>query len=137
MNHAVKQSLSEELDKLKVLTEFGQDLKVVWSPSRQFKLSGEVRGNTVYVYEEDPAKALDTLRHEFVDYVISGAIKPYEKVTVLYSAMINALVEKLSEEAYLEKEKVVDSLMKIIQTNTHGACVGMLHAESPNHKVVE
>lgn len=131
MSHeSLQSSLSEELDKLKNIMQFGQDLKVVWSPSRQSKLSGEVKGNTILIYEEEPAKALDTLRHEFIDYLVSGAVKPYQKVTILYSAMINALIEKLVDEAYLEKEKAVNSLVKILQTNTHDMSVGMSHGEN-------
>lgn len=136
-NESLQSSLSEELEKLKDITQFGRDLEVVWSPSRLSKLSGEVKGNTILIYEEEPAKALDTLRHEFIDYLVSEAVKPYQKVTILYSVMINTLVEKLVDEAYLEKEKVVDSLVKILQTNLHYARVGMLHGENPTYEVVE
>jgi len=116
--------LSEELDNLKDITQSGRDLEVVWSPSELQELSGEVKGNTIYVYETEPAQALDTLRHEFLDYLVSEAVKPYQKVTALYSAMINTLIERLVDEAYSEKEKVIDSLMKILKTHasdTRGA----------------
>lgn len=112
-----KSLLSEELDNLKDITQSGRNLEVIWSPSKLQELSGEVKGNTIYVYEEEPAQALDTLRHEFLDYLVSEAVKPYQKVTALYSAMINTLVERLVDEAYLEKEKVIGSLMKILKTH--------------------
>ena len=102
-----------ELDRLKVLTNFGHSLSVVWAPCSSSKLSGEVKGTVIWVYEEDCAKALETLRHEFIDYTISIAIKPYEKVTALYAAMFSAVLAKLGEESYREKEKAVEALTRI------------------------
>ena len=105
--------LWEELDKLRHVTGLGHELKVVWSPISSSKLSGEVKNDVIYVYEEDCTRALNVLRHEFFDYSVSRAIKPYERATAFYRAMVNALIEKLGEEAYSEKEKVVEALKRI------------------------
>lgn len=109
----VKDRLEVELEKLKSLTRLGYELSVVWSPTSAFNLSGEVKDGVIHIYEEDSAKALDILRHEFVDYLISLAIKPYERAASYYRAMVNALIERLGEEAYSEKEKVVEALKNV------------------------
>jgi hypothetical protein len=41
------------------------------------------------------------------------AVKPYEKVTAFYAAMINFLMVKLSEEAYQEKKKAIEALTRL------------------------
>jgi len=53
------------------------------------------------------------LHHEFIDYAVSMAVKPYEKVTAFYATMINSLIVKLSEEAYKEKEKAIEALARL------------------------
>jgi hypothetical protein len=54
---------------------------------------GEVREETIVIFESDSTKALDALKHEFIDYLVSKAIRPYEKA---------------------EKEKVVEALRRTI-----------------------
>jgi len=108
--------LEAELERLKGLTGLGLRLRVMWCPTNVSSLSGKVEEDIMYVYEEDSEKALDVLRHEFFDYLVSVAIKPYEKAASLYRAMINALVKKLGEEAYLEKERVVEAIMKATES---------------------
>jgi retron-type reverse transcriptase len=95
--------LDEELERLKRLLRMGYELKVVWLPNNNSNLSGEVKGETIYVYEEELEKALETLRHEFLDYAISQVIEPYRQVT-------NKLIMLINEEAYKRKEKLVEVL---------------------------
>jgi hypothetical protein len=104
---SVKVKLEQELEKLKEKTGFGCELSVAWLPDQDPKLSGEVKSNTIYVYERDEEKALETLRHEFIDYVVSQAIEPYRSVA-------NRLIQFLNEEAYRRKERVVEALVKLI-----------------------
>jgi hypothetical protein len=85
----------------------GYELKVVWLPNDDSNLSGEVKGETIYVYEEEYDKALETLRHEFLDYAISQVIEPYRQVT-------NKLIALINEEAYKKKEELIEKLVKII-----------------------
>jgi len=111
----VEDKLQNELERLKALTKIGFELRVKWCPNNMSSLSGKVEDDIIYIYELDSRKALDVLRHEFLDYLVSVAIRPYEKVASLYKTMVNALIEKLGEEAYLEKEKVVEAIKKAIE----------------------
>jgi hypothetical protein len=99
--------LEEELEKLKRLLKMGYELKVVWLPNNNSSLSGEVKGETIYVYEGNLDKALETLKHEFLDYSISQVIEPYRKVA-------NKLIMLLNEEAYKRKEELIEKLAKMI-----------------------
>jgi len=95
--------LNEELRKLQRLLNDGHDLKVVWSPGQNPDLDGEVTGNTVHIYCRTFEQTLKCLRHEFLDYIISGAIEPYKEVT-------NSLIALLNKRAYGRKEKLVEKL---------------------------
>jgi hypothetical protein len=99
--------LEEELERLKCLLKMNYELKVIWLPSNNSSLSGEVKGETIYVYEEDLDKALETLKHEFLDYAISQIIEPYKKIA-------NQLIMLINEEAYKRKEGVVETLIKLL-----------------------
>jgi hypothetical protein len=99
--------LEEELERLKRLLKMGYELKVVWLPNNNSSLSGEVKRETIYIYEEEPEKALETLRHEFLDYAISQVIEPYRKIA-------NQLIMLLNEEAYRKKERIVEVLIKLL-----------------------
>ena len=57
------------------------NLCVRWVPDGGSKLSGEVREGVVYIYEESGAKVLQTLRHEFLDYLVNEAVWPYKEVS--------------------------------------------------------
>ena len=43
--------------------------RVVWMPDKTASLSGEVRGNTIYIYEVEEEKAIQALKHEVVDHL--------------------------------------------------------------------
>ena len=103
----LSQRLKTELEQLKRFFGTGLELKVLWKPSPDGALSGEVKNNLIYVYEVNEEKAVDTLRHEFLDYCVSQAIDPYRKVT-------NKLIIMINEEAYLRKERIVESLTKLL-----------------------
>ena len=68
---------------------------------------GGVRGKDILIYEESEDKALDTLRHEFLDYYISQAIEPYKEVT-------NWLIKMINGGAYKRKERVIEALAKLL-----------------------
>lgn len=107
------ESLEAELERLKRLTNFGLMLKVVWSPGGSSEFSGTVKNDVIYVFEEDGLKTLEVLRHEFLDWLICQAAKPYEKIASFYSTMFNSLLEQLGKDAYKEKEAVVEALMRM------------------------
>ena len=101
----IEHVLEEELGRLKRRFDMGYDLKVVWVPDGNGRLCGEVKEETVFIYEKDLSKALKTLKHEFLDYTVTQVIEPYKEVTNIFIRLLNrkackqkeALVEKLSE----------------------------------------
>ena len=99
--------LENELERLKKRLKIGYELKVVWSPNNSGNLAGEVKGETIYIYDESEKEALKTLRHEFLDYAISKLIEPYKNVT-------NKLIMLMNEEAYKHKEKFIEALVELI-----------------------
>jgi hypothetical protein len=96
------------LEKLKHLLKMNYELKVVWLPNGNSNLSGEVKGETIYIYEEECDKALETLRHEFLDYAISQIIEPYKQVA-------NSLILILNKNTYERKERLIEALCKFLQ----------------------
>ena len=99
--------LDEELDRCKRVLGVGSELRVRWLPNGSRQLSGEVRGKVILIYEEDEQAALETLKHEYLDWAISQVIDIHSKVT-------NKLISLINEEAYGRKERLVDSLATLI-----------------------
>jgi len=110
----VKARLEEELERLKRRVGLGLDLHVVWAPHRikynidGNPLSGEVKGNTIIIYDSSLDRALETLRHEFLDYIISHEIEEP------YKMLINRLIEVFESVMYKKKERVIERLQSII-----------------------
>jgi len=100
--------LGQELSKLKSKFQMAHELKVKWLPDCNSKKSGEVLGKTIYIYEEDEGKALDILRHEFIDYILT------KELVSLPQKMINSLIKLIEEEMYERKEKLIEKLMKLL-----------------------
>ena len=103
----LQKRLEEELKRLKSILKLGYELNIRWIPGNDSRLSGEVKGETIYVYDEEEELALETLKHEFIDYAISKVIEPYKEVT-------NKLITLINEEAYKRKEKVIGALVRMI-----------------------
>lgn len=99
--------LEKELEKLKARAGMQRNFKVAWLPKADSKKDGEVVGDTIFIYSLDFDEALQTLRHEFVDAVVSSAIEPYLK-------LVNVLLSAISEVAYKKKEEVVETLLKLL-----------------------
>jgi hypothetical protein len=102
-----QRKLEMELERLKRKLSLGYELKVRWIPDNDNKLSGEVKGDVIYVYNEDESGALEVLRHEFLDYAISQVIEPYKEIA-------NNLIMLMNKEAYRRKERIVEALMKLV-----------------------
>ena len=84
-----------------------QELELKWLPDSS-ESSGEVIDRTIYIYEEDEARALDTLRHEFIEYILSTELEtPYKRI-------INKLITAFEEEMYARKERLVERLRELI-----------------------
>lgn len=103
----IQARLSRELQRLLHILGLGDPLTVRYAPGGSSSLSGEVRGTTIHVYDESEADAVDTLRHEVLDYHVSRVIEPYRDVT-------NLLIQKLNRDAYHQKEKIVQGLLRLI-----------------------
>ena len=85
-----------------------QHLELVWRPDPRKDVSGEVRNGTLYVYEEDENKAMEIMRHELVDYLItSRLVKPLVE-------LINLLIKSRQSDIYQEKEKIVEALIRML-----------------------
>ena len=100
--------LEKELRRLKRGLNAGYNLRVRWIPDEESKLSGEVKGTVIYVYEEDEVEAIETLKHEFIDHHIT---KEIVEPLVEYVNMQKSLIERL---IYKRKEGLVDSLSKLL-----------------------
>jgi hypothetical protein len=97
----------EELERLKTLSGIGSDLRVIWTPSINNPLSGEVLGD-LKVYDHNEERALRTLRHEFLDFYISQAVEPYKIVA-------NSLIKLINLDAYKRKERIVEALGRLFE----------------------
>ena len=86
----------------------GYELKMLWNPDCVTRLAGEVKEDTIYIYTRKENEALETLRHEFLDYSISQLILPYKEVT-------NKLISIINEESYRMKEKLVNNLSALLE----------------------
>ena len=102
------QRLETELARLKSKFQMGHELKLQWAPNKGPR-SGEVTGTTIRIYEEDETKALDTLRHEFIEYLVTrDLVAPYKR-------LINKLISLFEEEMYDRKEKLVERLQELTE----------------------
>lgn len=108
----IQEKLEGELSKLKSLLNYGAELKVKWLPNQQRlriqQFSGEVVGETILIYDQDEASALATLRHEYLDFILTT-----ELVNPLVE-LINLLVKEREREICTQKEKLVKRLSELI-----------------------
>lgn len=101
----ILQQLKTELIHLKQKFGMGQELKLEWMP-KNGPMSGEVSGGSIYIYEANEAKALDTLRHEFVEYILMNElVAPYKR-------LVNKLITVFEEEMYDRKERLVERFLE-------------------------
>lgn len=104
----IESMLSEELERLQGKLGLSLGLKVVWMPNAEKGLEGEVRNGTIYIYEGDGDKALQVLRHEFIDYLITS------KIVEPLVGLVNALIKSREAEIYREKERLVEMLLTLL-----------------------
>lgn len=106
--YEVESMLREELERLQAKLGLSLGLNVVWMPSVDKGLSGEVRNGTIYVYEAEGDKVLQVLRHELVDHLITSRIvKPLV-------GLVNLLIKSRETEIYNEKEELVEMLLRLL-----------------------
>ena len=109
--------IEQEFQRLRELFDHGWNLRLCWLPGESESLDGEVRGDTIRIYEKDPAKAISVLRHEFLDYLVCKAVRPYQDLINVQRTTVNAVLKELQEEAHREKEKIVEKLKAILEVH--------------------
>jgi len=107
---SVQRILEKELARLKRLVPFEELLTVCWNPRSHGKISGEVVGNTIFIYDENPQEAVKTLKHEYLDCLLT------RKLVNPLITMINLLITMKEREIYNEKEQIINTLSKTICT---------------------
>lgn len=91
---ASNSKLVKELKRLKYLLGIEENLQVCWVPEPRMDIEGEVRDGVIYIYVEDEKRALEVLRHELVDYLLSSRlVKPLVD-------LINLLIKHREGEIY-------------------------------------
>lgn len=107
-NH-VDNCLQQEFLRLKAKLGIGNEVtSVVWIRKPDSPVCGEVKNGTVYIYERDGRKAVETLRHELLDFLLtSRIINPFV-------SLVNLLIKSREAEIYKEKEKLVEVLSSLI-----------------------
>jgi len=108
MNSKTELKLHEELKRLQQISKLGLGLRIAWVPSPEKALSGEVKGDIIYIYEEDGQKAIEVLRHEVLDHLVSKAIEPYRMVT-------NELIKLINRVSYEKKEEIIGALCRLFE----------------------
>ena len=98
--------LERELERLKKVSRHGQELCVRWIP-KESTISGQIRDNVIIIYDFDEAVAMETLYHEFIEYIIIKSIDPYREFA-------NKMMEMFNENAYVAKEKSVDGITNLL-----------------------
>ena len=110
-NNSDKSKLASELNRLQKITGNNQQFDLIWSPQSDSEIEEKVERNTITIYSENIADAIDTLQHEFVDYVIGQAIRPYVK-------LVNSLMSIITKDAYETKEDAVESMLRLMNNSS-------------------
>jgi len=86
----IQKVLEKELLSLRLKTGLDLGLEVLWVPDKSNKKSEEIKGNVIFVYEEDFERAVKTLKHEFLEYLLN-------KYSSLHKRVINKLLKLIEE----------------------------------------
>ncbi|MFH0748845.1 MAG: hypothetical protein V1915_02850 [Candidatus Bathyarchaeota archaeon] len=67
-----QQRLEKELERLKSKFGLAGHLSVVWDPRPSSEeVHGMVRNSTIFVFDTELEEALRTLKHEFIEYILT------------------------------------------------------------------
>ncbi|MEM3551805.1 MAG: hypothetical protein QXV01_12035 [Candidatus Bathyarchaeia archaeon] len=106
---ALNSKLVKELRRLMYLLGIEENLQVCWIPKLNRDVDGEVRDGIVYIYAEDEKQAIEVLRHELVDYLLTARlVKPLVD-------LINILIKYREGEIYREKESLVKAFCRFLE----------------------
>ncbi len=114
----VESALDQELSRLCAVTGYGSNLRVKYDPKCHSSLEGEVQNDIICIYSGSREKAIETLRHEFLDWLIVQSLRPYEELVNVHKVALNAIFKHLQEQAYAKKERLVETLMRLLSTGS-------------------
>lgn len=107
---ASNSKLVKELKRLKYLLGIEENLQICWIPNLRMDVDGEVRDGVIYIYVGDEKSALEVLRHELVDYLLTTRlVKPLVD-------LINLLIKHREGEIYREKENLVKVFCRLLES---------------------
>ena len=104
----VQRILEKELAILKRRIPFEEALTVRWTPQSHGKISGQVIGDTIYVYDENAQEAVNTLKHEYLDCLFT------QKMIEPLITIVNTFIKLKEKEIYKAKERIVTKLLQLI-----------------------
>jgi len=105
----LESKLQALLEVLKVNMGMGYELTVKWVPKPDSDRRGEVKGTVIYVYDECEESALETLKHEFMEYHINKEIiQPLVKFINIQKCVIEDLI-------YSRKERLIERFLKFLK----------------------
>jgi len=117
MTTLIQASLEKELRRLVIRYGRGKELKVIHDPrhvrgtviDRKCDIQGEVIDRVIYVYDKKQEEALDTLDHEYLEYVFDVVfIRRHQS---LFNAVIEGFTKAFEKEFYNDKEAFIESLV--------------------------
>jgi hypothetical protein len=108
-------TLETELERLKLRVGMGFEVNMKWLPGAVKYKNGkqlleEVVGDTIFIYVEDLAEAMQLLTHGFSEWLLNQNTKRYR-------LLINKLIEVFEQIQYDEKEKIINAMTKLLTTN--------------------
>jgi hypothetical protein len=111
-NDSGQELLEKQLRNLQRRTGIGYELEVKWLPGQpeyhgERKVAEEVMGNTIMIYTENPRKAMELLRHGFLEWLMNRHTKPYRQ-------LINKLITLFEDLQYENKEKTIEILERLL-----------------------
>jgi len=115
----IQKVLEKELERLVTKYGRGKELNVIHDPievertliDQTCRFQGEVINQTIHVYDETLEEALDTLVHEYFEYIFD--IVFVRRHQNLFNAMIEGFTKAFEKEFYADKEGYIETLVKV------------------------
>lgn len=104
----LNRKLNEELKRIQGLLGFEGNFQVFWQPDPYKDVAGEFKDGIIYIYEADEDRAVEVLRHELVDYLLTT------RLVEPLVGLINLLIKCREREIYREKESLVNMFCKLL-----------------------
>lgn len=92
----------------RALDRLGLPLRVCWQPDACKTIHGELKQGTLFIYDLPEPDAWLTFQHEIIEFKL-------KKVTEVYQALINGLIESFEKLAYSRKEEFIESMPAVLE----------------------